>query len=49
MTAIADYAVVYECEFRPRRRLRRVLARAVWLGLLLVNPPLALRIWRERA
>jgi hypothetical protein len=45
---VADYAAFYEHEYRPRRRLRRAIARVLWAGLLLVNPPLALRIWRER-
>ena len=50
MSVIADYAVLYEAEIRPRRRgLRYVLVLAVWLGLLLVRPALALDIWRERA
>lgn len=48
MTACADYAELYEAEFRPRRRGRRLLAYAVWTGLLLLRPKLALQIWRER-
>jgi hypothetical protein len=48
MTACADYARFYELEYRPRRRLRRALARVVWAGLFLLRPKLALRIWRER-
>lgn len=51
MTAI-DYASLYETEFRTDRQLwrraNRVAARAVWAGLLLVRPRLALEIWRER-
>ena len=43
-----DYAQVFETEIRPRRGLRRLLARAVWAGLFLVRPDLALTIWRER-
>jgi hypothetical protein len=45
----ADYAALYEREVRPGRGMRRGLARAVWLGLFLVRPRLALEIWRERA
>jgi hypothetical protein len=48
MTAICDYARLYEEEFRPRRRLRRAIARGLWGVLWLVHPKLALRIWRER-
>ncbi|WP_395671437.1 hypothetical protein [Phenylobacterium sp.] len=48
MTAVADYAIVYELEIRPRRRLKRALARVIWAGLYLVRPKLALDIWRER-
>jgi hypothetical protein len=48
MTACADYARLYECEFRPHRRMRRLAARLVWAGLFLVRPRLALAIWRER-
>ena len=48
MTACCDYAELYERHFRPGRRLRRLLARPIWVGLLLVRPRLALRIWRER-
>jgi hypothetical protein len=43
-----DYATLYETEVRPSRRLRRALALAVWAGLFLVRPRLALRVWRER-
>jgi hypothetical protein len=42
-----DYAQIFETEIRPRRR-RRALALALWTGLLLVRPKLALEIWRER-
>jgi hypothetical protein len=45
MTAI-DYAQAYELEYRRRRP--RPLVLAVWLGLFLVRPGLALQIWRER-
>ncbi len=49
MTVIADYATLYETVIRPRRRhLRRLTVLAVWLGLFLVRPELALQIWRER-
>ena len=48
----ADYANLFETEFRPRRALaaktRRLLARTVWAGLFLVRPRLALAILRER-
>ncbi|HEY8571057.1 hypothetical protein [Phenylobacterium sp.] len=48
VTAI-DYASLYELQVRPRRnRLRRAAALAVWSGLFLVRPKLALAIWRER-
>lgn len=43
-----DYAQVYETEFRPRRPLRRMAALAVWAGLFVVRPKLALEIWRDR-
>jgi hypothetical protein len=47
MTAI-DYASLYEHRIRPRRRgLRYALVLAVWAGLLLIRPGLALTIWRE--
>jgi hypothetical protein len=49
MTVCADYAELYETEFRPRRRARRLLARVLWAGLFLIRPRLALQIWRERA
>lgn len=45
----ADYASLYEREFRPRRRrLRRAAALALWSGLFVIRPALALSIWRER-
>ena len=50
MTAVADYAHLYEAEIRPRRRkLRYLWVLAVWAALFLVRPRLALEIWRERA
>ena len=49
MSVIADYAHLYETEIRPRRRgLRYLGVLAVWLGLFMVRPRLALSIWRER-
>lgn len=48
MTATLDYAQLFETEFRPRRRLRRLAARVILAGLFLVRPKLALSIWRER-
>ena len=49
MSAIADYANLYETEIRPRRRrLRHLGVLAVWSLLFLVRPRLALAIWRER-
>jgi hypothetical protein len=50
MTVVADYAALYENEYRGRRHnLRYMLVLAVWVGLFLVRPRLALAIWRERA
>ena len=50
MSVIADYANLYETQFRPRRRgLRYLGVLAVWSALFLVRPRLALTIWRERA
>jgi hypothetical protein len=49
MAIVADYADLYESEFRPRRRARRMLAYVVWAGLFLIRPKLALEIWRERS
>ena len=49
MSAICDYASLYETRIRPRRRgLRYAAVLAVWAGLYLVRPELALAIWRER-
>jgi hypothetical protein len=47
MTAL-DYASVYEAEYRPGRRARRVIARLVWVGLFLIRPDLAISILDER-
>jgi hypothetical protein len=50
MSVIADYATLYETEFRIRRRgLRYFAVLAVWVALFIVRPRLALTIWRERA
>ena len=49
MTICADYAELYEAEFRPRRRAKRALAYAVWAALFLMRPRLAVQIWRERS
>jgi len=49
MSDIADYASYYEVQVRPRRRrLRYLTVLAVWAGLYLLRPELALAIWRER-
>ena len=50
MTACADYAEVYELDIRPRRRRQalKAAAWALWCGLLVIRPRLALRILRER-
>jgi len=52
MTACADYALLFETEIRPRRRLarrvRKLAAYALWGGLFLIRPRLALQILRER-
>jgi len=49
MTVVADYANLYETEFRPRRRGVCYLGvLAVWLALFFVRPGLALALWRER-
>jgi hypothetical protein len=50
MSVIADYAVIYETEIRPRRRSPRYIwVLMVWMALFLVRPRLALTIWRERS
>ncbi|MDB5448328.1 MAG: hypothetical protein JWQ97_3645 [Phenylobacterium sp.] len=48
--AAADYAKVFERDFRPRpaRRARRAAAYALWAGLFVIRPRLALQILRER-
>ena len=49
MTDAADYASYFERQVRPRRRrLRYMGVLAVWAGLFVVRPELALAIWRER-
>lgn len=52
MSICADYAEVFETEIRPRRRVvrraRRAAAYALWAGLFLIRPRLALEILRER-
>jgi hypothetical protein len=49
MSVAADYATLYETEFRLRRRgLRYIWVLAVWSLLFLVRPRLAMTIWRER-
>jgi hypothetical protein len=48
MTIACDYATLFELEIRPRRRAKRLAALAIWGGLFLVRPKLALSIWDER-
>jgi hypothetical protein len=48
MTIACDYANLFELEIRPRRRATRIVALALWAGLFLVRPKLALEIWDER-
>jgi hypothetical protein len=48
MTIACDYATLFELEIRPRRRAKRLAALALWGGLFLVRPKLALSIWDER-
>lgn len=52
MTVCADYAQLFETEIRPRRRLdrriRKLAAYALWSGLFLIRPRLALVILRDR-
>jgi hypothetical protein len=43
-----DYAQVYELEYRPARRLKRLAAWILWAGLFLVRPRVALRLLAER-
>ena len=48
MTVIADYAQLYETQFRPRKKgLRYLGVLAVWGLLFAVRPRLALSVWRE--
>ena len=48
MTIACDYANLFELEIRPRRRAARLAALALWAGLFLLRPKLALAIWQER-
>jgi len=49
MSVIADYAHLYETQIRPRRKgLRYLGVLAVWMGLFLLRPRLAMAIWREK-
>jgi len=48
MTIACDYANLFELEVRPRRRITRLAALALWGGLFMVRPKLALEIWSER-
>ncbi|WP_309088898.1 hypothetical protein [Phenylobacterium sp.] len=48
MTATLDYAQLFETEFRPRRRLRRIAARILLAALFVIRPRLALSILSER-
>jgi len=48
MSVIADYAALYETSIRRRRHMRYAAVLAVWAGLFIVRPRLALAIWRER-
>lgn len=43
-----DYAQVFETRIRPRRGVRRLAVLAVFAGLFVFRPGLALEIWRER-
>ena len=51
MTLAIDYANAFE-QTRPARRVKAALryaaVLAVWSGLLLIRPRLALRLFRER-
>ena len=50
MTVVADYATLYENEYRRRHRnLRYIWVLTVWAGLYLVDRRLALEVWRDRA
>jgi hypothetical protein len=52
MTTCIDYAEVFEQQFRPRRalanRVRYAGVLAVWAGLFVVRPRLAVKILKER-
>ena len=43
-----DYAQVFETQYRPARRARRIAARLLLAVLFLIRPRLALRVWRDR-
>ncbi|WP_293362104.1 hypothetical protein [Phenylobacterium sp.] len=43
-----DYAALYEANYRPSRRLKRLVARILWVGLLIVRPNLAMEVLAER-
>ena len=47
MTAL-DYANVYEAAFRLSRRVRRAVARVIWVALFVLRPSVALEILAER-
>jgi hypothetical protein len=48
MTVIADYAQVFETEFRPRKkRLRYLGVLLVWGVLFVIRPHVAIAVWRE--
>ncbi|WP_165842929.1 hypothetical protein [Phenylobacterium deserti] len=53
MSLAYDFAPAFELEVRRRRtlggRARRMLALLVWAGLFVIQPKLALEIWRERS
>jgi hypothetical protein len=49
MTFALDYAQLYEQDRRRRASIRYVGVIAVWLGLFVIRPRLALKIIRERA
>lgn len=49
MSSVADYATLYETQFRPRRRgLRYLGVLFAWVVFFVLRPRLALEIWRER-
>lgn len=43
-----DYAQMFETEYRPARRIRRLIARVLLALLFLVRPKLAMDMWRGR-